>query len=114
MKKIHKLLLIIALFLIMMNPYQYSKVEAYINHCWSCGSTIDSSYCYKCRTCGWYICRTCGACKSTCKNSDPIRQTGTTTSNTNDNSDSDWLFGMLVIGLGIPGVAWFIDKMNEK
>lgn len=114
MKKLYKLWIIIALFLIMINPYKYGEVEAYTNHCWSCGSTIDSSYCYKCRTCGWYICRTCGACKSSCRNSDPIKHTGSTSSNTEDNSDSDWLFWMLAIGVGIPGVAWFIDKMNEN
>ena len=41
--------------------------EAYVNHCWSCGRTVDSDYCNKCSSCGWYECNKCGSCSSDCE-----------------------------------------------
>ncbi|MCB9211237.1 MAG: hypothetical protein H6609_17855 [Ignavibacteriales bacterium] len=51
------------------------KVKTYSNHCWNCGSLIDSKYNAQCESCDWYICNDCGSCKQGekggCKNKKP-------------------------------------------
>ena len=37
----------------------------YINHCWSCGKTVDSRINKRCGSCAWYIC-SCGKCNGIC------------------------------------------------
>lgn len=44
---------------------QFCGADFYINHCWKCGSSVDSRVMARCRTCGYYVCN-CGACSSTC------------------------------------------------
>ena len=34
----------------------------YINHCWKCKNTVDSSDERKCGSCGWLVCSRCKAC----------------------------------------------------
>ena len=36
----------------------------YVNHCWSCKTTVDGRYTKPCMQCSWYICTNCGACSS--------------------------------------------------
>jgi hypothetical protein len=38
----------------------------YVNRCWSCKSSIDSSVHSRCTVCGWYHCGKCGACAREC------------------------------------------------
>jgi len=45
------------------NPACENKVQKYHNHCWSCGSEIDSKYDSFCDNCEWYICSECGECR---------------------------------------------------
>lgn len=39
-----------------------NELYRYKNHCWNCGSSIDSKNNERCDDCGWYICSRCGAC----------------------------------------------------
>ena len=40
-----------------------NKIVIYSNHCWNCGTEIDSKYDRLCMRCGkHYICRKCGKC----------------------------------------------------
>jgi len=45
------------------NHPKYTRNVRYNNHCWKCGSKIDSFYNERCSKCGWYICHKCGACQ---------------------------------------------------
>ena len=38
------------------------KPDEYQSCCWSCGTEINSDYCNKCSTCGWYECPDCNSC----------------------------------------------------
>lgn len=38
----------------------------YENHCWHCPSDISSAIHARCPNCRWYICGSCGSCKSGC------------------------------------------------
>lgn len=40
--------------------------KPYINHCWLCHKTINSTRNPQCSVCSWYIC-SCGACKLGCE-----------------------------------------------
>ena len=47
------------------NPYESEdlyKQNAYINHCFKCGSGIHSDKNKQCKTCKFYICGNCGSC----------------------------------------------------
>lgn len=46
--------------------YVANKPRKYENHCWRCGSHIDSDKNEQCSICGWYICSRCGACSEDC------------------------------------------------
>ncbi|MFA6533901.1 MAG: hypothetical protein WCT37_01875 [Patescibacteria group bacterium] len=34
----------------------------YDNHCWQCGSNVDSRTTTRCPDCHWYHCPVCGVC----------------------------------------------------
>lgn len=106
MKKLF-ILVLIALSLFRISD---AHVDAYTNHCWNCGSTISSNYCSRCRTCGWYICRTCGACEPGCNRvkSSSSRKTNKSSTSKKDNS---WVW-ILVIA-GVVGVGIYIYKKRE-
>jgi Leucine-rich repeat (LRR) protein len=44
------------------DKYLLNQSKTYINHCWRCGSKINSIENEKCNICGFYKCSSCGAC----------------------------------------------------
>ena len=110
MKKLLVLILLIFTFYTLVKPNDDEiVVSAYVNHCWRCGSTINSSYCSRCSDCGWYICIDCGACNSSCERMESYRGNSSSTSSKDDN-DSDWIVWVLLLGVGIPALVYYLDK----
>ena len=44
------------------NKETKQKTNNYSNHCFKCGSYINSSKNKRCPSCGWYVCSNCGSC----------------------------------------------------
>ena len=91
--------------------------QAYINHCWDCGATINSDYCRKCRSCGWYVCVSCGACDPQCSSISERYDNydGNSSSSKKSSDDSDFIIWALLIGVGIPLGIYLYDKnKNQK
>ena len=89
------------------------KVHAYENHCWDCGSRISSDFCVRCRDCGWYICRYCGACSYSCSSRDDHYIPPTSTKKEEDTSDDSGLIWLVVIGGAILGV-YLYNKWKDN
>ena len=49
-----------------------STKKIYINHCYACGTTVNSEYCSNCSICGWLKCPKCGSCG--CGYTGPIKK----------------------------------------
>jgi hypothetical protein len=47
----------------------------YVNHCWQCGSSLDSrdTRTVQCEKCNWHRCPECGACDKNCRESPQSR-----------------------------------------
>ena len=106
------LVIIIAVISILL-PYKKTEkqVEAYSNYCWRCKDSINSSYCSRCSDCGWYICINCGACKGDCER---MSYSSGGTYGQEDDDDGDFIFWLLVIGVGLPAGLWVYDKYKSR
>lgn len=50
----------------------FSAFEPYMNYCWNCECSIDSSANATCSVCHWVVCPTCGACQEPDCSSDSL------------------------------------------
>ena len=83
----------------------------YQNVCWRCHSDINSNVNSRCSRCGWYICKRCGACESTCSRC--LSWNGGGTGSTSKKSDNSWVWILVVVGIGVGGYFLY-KKHNEK
>jgi len=83
----------------------------YTNVCWRCHSSINSNVNSRCSRCGWYICKNCGACESTCSRCPSWSGSGSSSSSSKK-SDNSWIWILVVAGIGIGG--FYLYKKNQK
>lgn len=85
------------------NHVQHAEAYTYSSVCWRCHSSINSDICQRCSKCGWYICRTCGACESSC----PRNPAWTPPKK----KDYTWLW---IVGIAAVGIVGFVIYKKKK
>lgn len=93
-----------------LNQPTYHRIRyEYQNHCWRCGSSIDSRYNSRCSLCKWYICNKCGACRSTCSRC-PGGSSSSNGSSKSSSGDNWWIIILVLGGFGVGGYFYLKRK----
>ena len=91
------------------HSFELIKKNVYQNHCWRCKSDINSNVNARCSKCGWYICKKCGACESTCPRC-PSWNGGSSSSSSGSNNS--WVWILVIGGVVVVGVIIYRKKMK--
>ena len=88
--------------------------NVYQNHCWRCGSSINSNVNRRCGKCGWYICNNCGACDSDCPRCPAWKNNNYSgsSSSSNEKSDNSWVWFLIIGGVVVAGIVLYKKYQN--